>query len=1036
MLLFAFFGIIGMQVFAQKTITGTVTSTDDGSNIPGVSVLVKGTNIATVTDMDGMYTIKNVPNDATTLVFSLMGMETQEVTIGGDVVDCALNKSVVRLGDVVITALGIPKEKRAVGTAVQDLSGDDLNVAKSVNVVNSLSGKTSGVNITNSSGAVGASTRIILRGETSLVGNNQPLFVIDGVPIDNTSYNTATNGSGYDMANGSADINPEDIETISILKGANAAALYGSRAANGVIIIKTKRGQKGRGFGVDLTYSMNFSDPLRIPVFQNSYGGGDPDFYQWIDGTHGNGGTDEAWGPALDQGLEFTQFSSLGLNPEPWVSHPNNIKNIYRTGVNSTRSVALSNANDVASYRFSYTNNTDQGILQNTYLNKNSFNGSGSANLSKRLSTSFNGTYILESGHLQYGGYQAANPIQQTIWSQRQVDFEALRDWQNLSLAADGTPAAGTPLNWNTRFQNNPFWALDNAFASQEKNRFIGNFNITYKFTDWFSLQVNSATDYFTLLVTQQIPKGQNENIDGYYDETHRTRFENNSNFLASFNKTFGDIDFSLNLGGNTRYQQYKRLYGQANALELDGVYNLSNIKSGSTPVVVNYSNQSKVNSLYFSGTVSYKNFAYLDFTGRNDWSSLLPLENNSFFYPSASLSLVLTDMLGIKSDVLTFAKLRGSYAQVGSEGALSPYSLQQTFSFRSPAWGPVLLPYNPSTLNNPNLIAEQTNSWEVGLDTRLFKGRVNIDLTYYNTFSSGLIVPVSVSAASGYTSSWQNIGEMSNQGVEVLLGMDIIKSKDFVWHTNINYTKSKNMVVSLGDVDALTLGGQWSMLLQAIPGQPYGSIVGSYFERSPDGQIIYDNGLPVYTSETKILGNIQPKWRGGIENTFTYKGISLSVLVDAKIGGDIYTMTNTWGKYAGMLYETIGGRESGLVGEGVIQKVSGTDTTYVPNDVVVSSKDFNYYVYNNNLVESSVFDASYVKLRQVSFGYTFDKVFNLPIRSLNISVVGRNLAILYSNIPHIDPETAFSSDNGQQGMEFGQMPTLRTVGFNINFKF
>ncbi len=1025
-----------MQVFAQKTITGTVTSADDGSSLPGVSVVVKGTNIATVTDMDGKYIMKNVPNDAKTLVFTFMGMQTQDVAINGSVVDCSMKKSEVALTEVVVTALGIKKEKRAVGTAVQDLSGAELSKAKDVNLVNSLSGKVSGVNITNSSGAIGASTRIILRGETSLVGNNQPLFVVDGVPIDNRTYSTASSYGGYDLPDGAADINPDDIASVSILKGANAAALYGSRAANGVIIIKTKRGRKNQGLGVNVGYSMNFANPLRMPVFQNSYGGGYPNFYEWIDGSTGNGGTDEAWGPPLDKGLQFVQFTSNGKYPEPWISHPNNIRNIYQTGTNDVTSVSLSNGNDKTTYRLSYTNTKQTGILQNTDMMKHNFTASGSANLSKKLSTSFNANYIITNARLPFGGYTAQNPIQQTIWSQRQVDFEALRDYENLPLAAPNTAAAGTPLNWNTRFQNNPFWSLDHIYATDSKNRLIANFNITYKFTDWFSLQVNSGTDYYTQINTARRPKGANEYPDGFYSETHRTRFENNSSFLASFNKSFGDLNASLNIGGNTRTQQYRRLYGEASALQLNEVYNLSNVKSGTSPVEQNYLSNVKVNSLYFSGEFAYKNFVYFDYTGRNDWSSLLPEGNNSFFYPSASLSLILTDMLGIKSHALSYLKLRGSYAKVGSEGALRPYSLTQTFSFETTPWGSTLLPYNPNTLNNPNLVAETTNSWEVGLETKLFGGRISLDLTYYNTLSSGLIVPVQVSAATGYGSTWQNVGEMSNKGVEVLLGLDIIKSKNFNWHTNINFTKSTNDVVSLGDVDALNIGGQWNMLLQAIPGQPYGAIVGSYFDRAPDGQIIYQDGLPQYTSKTKILGNIQPKWRGGFESTISYKGLSLNFLIDAKIGGSIYTMTYTWGRYAGMLYETIGGRESGLVGQGVIQQVNGKDTTYVPNNVVVDAKAFNYYTYNNNIVESSVFDASFVKLRQASLGYTFNKVFNLPIRNLKISVVGNNLAILYSNIIHIDPETAFSSDNSQQGMEFGQIPSTRTIGFNINFKF
>ncbi len=1038
MLIFAFFGLLGMQVYAQKTIMGKVTSAENGITLPGVTVVVEGTTIATVTDIDGKYVVKNVPVEATTLVFSLMGMKEQKVAISGGVVDCALEKDEVQIGDVVVTALGIPKNVKSLGYSVQDLGGEDFNKARETNFVNSLSGKIAGVHITSSSGAVGASSRIVLRGATSITGNNEPLFIIDGVPINNSNYGSATSSGGSDMPSGSADINPDDIESISVLKGANAAALYGSRAANGVIIIKTKSGSKTKGLGISFNSSTTFESPLVLPSFQNSYGQGSSNhFFEYYDGMHGSGdGVDESWGMPLDIGLEAMQFSSWeDGKPQPWNSHPNNISDFYDMGITTSNNIAFANGNDIATYRLSYTNMKQTGIVPNTSLERNTISGNASANLTKNLYTNFSANYTINnSNNLPIGGYTNENPVQQMIWSGRQVDFNALRDYENLPLAMEGTAAAGTPLNWNTQFQNNPYWVLDNNLTKYYKNRLIGNFNIGYKFTKWLTAQLSTGTDYWGSLVTLQKAHGTNEFPGGFYSETSRRWFENNSSFIVMANHTFNDkIGVSFNFGGNSMYQEYSRLYGEASQLELEGVYNLSNVKSGVTPVLTNVTERRKINSLYFSGQLSYGNFVYLDFSGRNDWSSVLPIDNNSFFYPAASLSLIITDMLGMKSNILNFAKIRGSWAQVGGDGALNPYSLTQTFDFRDTPWGSTLLPFNPNTLNNPLLVSETTTSIEFGVDLRMFDGRLTLDASYYNSNSKDLIVPVQVSASTGYNFVWQNIGEISNSGIEILLGFDLIKTKNVLWNTTVNFAKANNKVVSLGGLESLELGGQWNMTLEAREGMPYGVIVGPGFLRNDDGDIIYKNGLPVIDETNKVLGDIQPDWTGGISTSLSLYGLTISGLVDAKMGGEIYTMTTTWGRYAGVLSETIAGRESGLVGEGVIDNGDGT---YSQNNIVVSAEAFNKAAFSNDVVESSVFDASYIKFRQLTFGYTFKKFFNFPVQNLSISIVGRNLALLYSKVPHIDPETAFSSANGEQGQEFGQLPSTRSIGFNINFKF
>jgi len=1049
MLMLAFFGLLGMQVYAQKTVTGTVTSADDGSTLPGVSVIVKGTTVGTVTDIDGKFSL-NVQNDHTALIFSFVGMVSQEVAISGTTINCILVTEDIGLDEVVVTAMGISKVKKALGYSVQDLSGDDFTKTRETNIVNSLSGKIAGVQVTSSSGAVGSSSRIVLRGTTSITGNNEPLFIVDGVPINNSNYGDASSTGGSDQPSGAADINPDDIESISVLKGANAAALYGSRAANGVIIIKTKTGKGSNE--ISFSSSLTTENPLVLPNYQNSFGqGANNYFFEFIDGTNDDANVDESWGMPLDIGLEAMQFTSNGEYPEDWISHPNNIKDFYETGLTLSNNLAFSGGGDDATFRLSYTNMQQQGMVPNTSLAKNTLNGSSTINLTDKLYTNFSVNYVkIHSDNLPIGGYTNENPVQQMIWSGRNVDFNALRDYENLPLIdAPGSNGIGTPLNWNTKYQNNPFWIQDHNLTKLDKDRVIGNVKVGYKFNDWLTFQIGTGTDYWASVTTIQKYHGTNEYPSGYYNEIFRTWYETNSDFIFMINKDLGDkINLSVNLGGNQMSQVYKNVTGEAAQLELEGVFNLSNVMSGVSPTLSNYREMRKINSLYYNALLSYDNFLYIETNGRNDWSSVLPIDNNSFFYPSFSVSDVVTEMLDMNSNVLSFLKVRASWAMVGGDGALDPYSLSQVFLFRSPdntvsggPWGNVLLPFNGATLNNPSLISETTTSLEFGADARLFDGRITLDASYYKSDSRDLIVPVEVSAATGYTSIWDNIGEMSNQGVELLVGLDVVDNKDFLWNITVNWAKSKNTVVSLGDLESLDLGGQWNMSLQAREGMPYGVIFGPAFlrepnadgTRNPEGAIIYSNGLPLVDEEYQILGNIQPDWTGGIATTLSFKGVELGCLVDAKIGGDIYTMTNSWGRYAGVLSETLAGRETGVVGEGVIDNGDGT---YRPNDVVVSAEAFNKAAFDNGNVESAVFDASYAKLRQISLGYTISKIGNLPIKDITISAIGRNLALLYSRVPHIDPETAFSSDNGQQGQEFGQLPSARSLGFSINFKF
>jgi len=1038
LLLFGSYAVFGQDM----QIKGTVTISEDGSTLPGVYVKIKGTNSGTATDADGMYQL-GAPSNAT-LVFSSIGYAEQEIVIGGQsVINVVMLADVTQMDEVVVTALGISREKKALSYAVQDVSGDDFSKIKDKNVINSLSGRVAGVNITNSSGAVGSSTRIVLRGVSSITGSNEPLIVVDGIPIDNTNYGTATNTGGFDLPSGIADINPDNIENISVLKGPNAAALYGLRAANGVLVITTKTGKIGQKSVIKLNSSTTFERPLVLPDFQNSYGQGpNKNYFEYGNGTTGDGGVDESWGPPLDQGLEFVQWNSytVGGAPLPWVSKPDNIKDFYETGVTTDNSLSFEGGSQTITYRLAVGMMKQKGIVPNTDFSKYNVSGNSTIAITEKLKAGFNVSYNKSlSGNLPYGGYDAQNPVQGMIWSGRNIDFAALKDYKNLPLAPAGTPIEGTPINWNTQFQNNVYWSLDNNLNKLDKDNILGSIFLSYEITPDLSITGKTSVDKWSSVINEQKAVGAIEDLNGFYRETDRSFMEMNSDILISYKKQLNDdFGIELNAGGSSMSRKYSRIQGTAPQLELPGVYNLSNVKSGVSTILTNRLEESKINSILGFGRVSFKDAIFLDFSGRNDWASVLPLKDNSFFYPAVSLSAVITDFVEVDPGTLTFLKVRGGWSKVGSIGALEPYSLEQTFSFRETPWGSVLLPFNPDELNNPNLISETKTGYELGLEARFINNRISFDFTYFNEKNEDLIVPVEVSAASGYITALDNVGEMSNKGFEIQLNTVPLKTANFTMDLNFNFSKVKNIVESLGGLETLILGGQWNVNLEARVDQPYGVLFGPAYQRDDEGNIIHEAGVPLIATDYKILGNIQPDWRGGVSLGMHYKGISFGSLIDAKMGGEVYSMTTTWGRYSGVLEETLEGRETGITGVGVMNIGTSENPEYVPNDVVVPGKLYNQTAFDNAVAEGSVFDASYVKLRQVTLSYDLpssllSKTF---IQGVTLSLVGRNLAILYKKVPHIDPETGFSSANGEQGIEFGQIPSTRSLGFNINLTF
>lgn len=1028
LLLFAAIPLLQAQVVE---ISGTVTSSEDGSPMPGASIIVNGTTIGTLSDADGKYMLR-VPVDATELVVSFVGMKSQDIRIEGrTVIDVALEVDILGQFEVVVTALGVTREKKALGYSVQDVAGDELTKAREANILNSLSGRVAGAQITSSSGAVGASTRIVLRGATSLSADNQPLFVVDGIPIDNSNFG-GTGNEGVNRGNGAADINPNDVESITVLKGPNAAALYGSRAYNGVILINTKSGKQSRGIGVSLSNSTFFDTPLRLPDFQNGYGQGAGGKFEFVDGAGGgiSDGTDESWGPQLDIGLMIPQFNSPvdenGVREAtPWISHPDNVKDFFETGYNTATNLAVTGGGDRTSFRASLTNSVQKGIVPNTDLKKNTLNLSGSVSPTRRMTVTGSANYVTtRSNNMPGYGYDAQNVMQSIAsWFGRQVDIADLRDYTNPD---------GSKYNWNYNYHNNPYFTLHENLNTMERERFIGNARLSYQFTDWLSAFVRTGGDLYSNTNTERKAYGDMDNPYGNYFESVRTNKEINTDFLITFTKDLGEhVGFTLNGGGNRRDNYYHYNSGEAPELAVPDVYNLSN--SQVAQKTSNEIQRKRVNSLYYSGQLSYNDALFFDFTGRNDWSSALPPANNSYFYPSFTLSAVITDLFNIESNVFSFAKLRGSWAQVG--GDTSPYSTLPTLAFGD-GWNAstkLLNQYVPNEMPNAELLPQRINSIEFGADLRLFMDRLSVDFTYYNSKAYDQIIAVPISAASGYDTKKINAGEIDNRGIELMIGVTPVRRENLVWDLSINYSRNRNEVVELTEgVDQYSLGTYWSAQIVAIPGEPFGDIWGYDFLRDPNGNIIHEDGIP-QQGALKVLGNYSPDWMAGFRSDFVWKNLAFGFLIDCRVGGDIYSMSTTWGRYAGVLEETLIGRAGGIVGDGV--KLADDGVTYVPNDVVVTAEEYNHSAYSNTLAVSSVFDATYVKLREVTLGYTFKNFGNVPIQDLTLSLAGRNLFLLFANAPHIDPETAFNNSNAQ-GLEYGQLPSLRSLGFNVNINF
>lgn len=1042
------------SVIAQTTaINGIVKSKITNQPLTGVTVLADANNQTAVTDDAGKFSIEAPLNSSFT--FSIVGYKSLKTIISNSNNIIALEQDEALLNEVVVTALGISKEKKSLGYAVQALKSKDIAEAKETNLVNALAGKIAGVNVTNSQGDMGSS-RIIIRGETSIAGNNQPLFVIDGVPVDNSQF--LGSGGSRDFANSISDINSEDIESISVLKGPNAAALYGSRAAAGVILIKTKTGKKTKGLGITVNSSATFSNLLTLPEYQNAFGQGSNGQFSYVDGKGGgvNDGVDESWGPKLD-GRLIPQFYSNGT-AVPFVAHPNNVRDFFKTGYTYNNGVAIAGSGEKYDVRFSYNNQKQTGVIPNSSQGKNSFLLNTTYKIAPALTLHASANYIQDNaGNLPGAfGRRATSTMLQFTWFGRQVDINQLKNYRN---------ADGSTFNWNNSYYSNPYFVAYENTVGQRRDRILGNIELNYKITDNLSANFRIGSDYYTDRRKIKIAYGTNGTPFGSYEEDAYTVNENNTEARLDFNKKLNN-DFSLDIfaGANVRINTYSQNDQIAPKLAVAGVYTLSNSRD---PLISsNYFSKLKTYSLFSSAQVGYKNYAYLNLTARNDWASTLPTANQSYFYPSVNASLILTEAFDIKSDVLTYAKLRGGWSKVGK--AAEPYQLINTFNFTAPFGS------NPQQsaagINlNANLKPESTSSSEVGAEFAFLNNRIRLDVSAYNTNSVDQILSVDVSPSTGYTQKLINGGKINNKGVEIQLGLVPISSKEFTWDINLNYSRNKSKVEELdkeGRLQSYVLGTNRTVQVLAAVGQPYGTLFGNAYSRNEKGEILVNaNGTPIINPSKQYLGKFTPDWLGSINNSFTYKGINLSFLVDARVGGSIYSNTNRTGTYTGVLASTLAGRNAANGGisyyypgnqtsaKAIALPTGATagpdgETAYddgnifpgvmadgKPNTTILPAQQ--YYKGFTNVDEQFVFDADYVKLREVKIGYNFPAklIRNIGLQGATVSLVGRNLWIIHKKVPNIDPETAFNSGNAQ-GLEDLTLPTVRNIGININLKF
>jgi TonB-linked SusC/RagA family outer membrane protein len=1034
------------NISAQNRITGTVNDNNSSSGIPGVSILVKGTKTGTTTDAQGKFAI-NTPSNGT-LIFSLVGYASKEMAIGNQsVINVSLTESTENLEEVVVTALGIKRDAKKLGYSISTIKSEAITENRSPNFMNTLQGKIAGVNISALGTGPGGTSKIRIRGQSSISGQNNPLIVVNGVPIDNTNFGTNPGNAGADNSvgvrgggntsdggDGLSSINPDDIESMSVLKGATAAALYGSRAKDGVIMITTKT--KGDGKGIGVTYNTNFTNdtPLDFTDYQYVYGQGEngvrpttanPTSGQW------------SFGEKFQPGMTQVLFDNVTVPYQPVY---NRIRTFYRDGSNFSNTISLNSANSNGGFNLSFSNTDNKGIVPNNSFNRKTINLGFAYELSKKISFAGNANYSNE-----------VNKNPPNIANQDNSIPTAVSNMAN-SMPFDLLEAKKYDANGDefvySRFRNrtNPYFVLSDQFQNITRDRLFGNISVKYKVLPWLFVQGRVGQDYWSRDQDyNNFPTGQASLgpapagfVNGVYTQESRRFRETNIDVLISGSKTFGDFGIDFNVGGNQMYRRSDLNSVQATDFVVRGLYTVMNSRVKDPLYGLT---ERAVNSIYGSSEFSYKNFLFLNITARNDWFSTLSPENRSILYPSISGSFVFSQAMEMPS-WLNFGKLRAAYAEVGSDTDVSPYSNSLFYGVNSNLFN------NPSgsgqpvggsqgtTVPNASLRPMRVSEYELGLDLKLFQNRVSIDFATYQKMTTDQIVSAQVSDASGFVTRLINSGKSQTKGFELLLNLVPIKSSKFQWdvtfNTSYNITKSLSLLTDTPG-ERITIGTHvFNGELRNVVGQELGQIYGFGFKRNDQGQMIFGaNGIPLRTSDLISYGSALPKWIGGITNSFNYKGVSLSFLIDYKLGNMMLSGTNFNAVRHGLHQMTLTGREGGVVGIGVTEKGE-------VNSAKAAVQDYWSVVRSLAIVEPIIYDGGYWKLRQITAGYDLTKFLpkTFPVKSLKISLIANNVFMLKKWVDNIDPESfGYSSDN-LSGMESTGLPTTRSFGFNLNAKF
>lgn len=1045
-----------------RTVTGRVLDAQ-GNPVPFASVTIKGANTGVAADQNGNYTIQ-VPAGST-LVVTAAGYQRIEQAVGDQT---SLNLTLSNqntMNEVVVTALGGTRKRNQVPYAAQTVTGDEASRTRTSNFLQNLSGRVSGLELRQGN-TLGGSVNVVLRGTKTISTNNQALFVIDGVPIDNTtniSAGQSTGGGGYDFGNAASDINPDDIESITVLKGAASTALYGSRGGNGVILITTKKGARGLGVTVNSSIGMGKYDPKTFAKFQNRYGAGYGAFYgpnedDWFNQYDVNGDgvpdavvpttEDASYGRAFDPSLQVYQWDAFDPGSPnfgkatPWVAAANGPATFFQTAVSSNQSVMVDGGSDRGSFKLGFTRTDDKGILPNSKIEKNLFNFGGTYNLTSKLTAAAQVQYSLINGRGRFGtGYDDKNLMTNfRQWWQTNVDVQAQKDayFRNRENITWNWAAPNNlvPIYWD-----NPYFTRYENFESDTRNRVTGYASLNWRPLEGLSILGRVANDQYSEIVEERQAVGSVS--PSYYRRVNRNVRETNYDLIANYDRDLSDdFNFKALLGTNVRDYRFQSINASTNGgLIVPRIYALSNTKNPITaPVEID--NRKQIWGNFGGVTLTWRDQLTFDGTFRNDQSSTLPEANNSYNYYSASLGYTFSKLLA-NVDWLTYGKVRANYARVGND--TDPYGTADVYSIGTPFGAAPTITVQGSA-NNPTLRPELTDSYEAGLEMAFLRNRLGFDLTYYNAKTFNQIFRVPVSTSTGYNSKLLNAGNVRNKGIELSVFGTPVQTRDFSWNVNLNWTRNRNRVEELTEgVDAITLGNfQGGVSLVAALNQPFGVIRGTDYVYT-NGQVTVNptNGRPVRTTTSNInIGNVNPDWVGGINNQFRYKNMSLSFLIDARKGGDVFSLDMYYGLATGLYPETAGtnaaGKETRLPiseGGGVIWP--GVNPDGKVNTTPVSNASFGLYGYGRQPNKAFVYDASYVKLREAILSYSLPKTIfgKTPFKGIDLSLIGRNLWIIHKNLPYADPEEILSAGN-LQGYQVGAYPTVRTFTFNVRLRF